>query len=73
MNIKGSKVRFAIAATLAAGSAVVAGAMAWQLATVPADLSEQVSHLMGVIMGIAWTIVMAMTADCHRQGLSLDD
>lgn len=69
MNIKGSKVRFAIDAILAIASAVVAASLAWQFFTVEFSLQSQFPDLAGVLMGIAWTVVMALQADCHRRGL----
>lgn len=73
MNIKGSKIRFVINAILGVASGAVAASLAWQLFTAELGLQEQISHIAGAFMGIAWTVIMVMEADCHRRGLSQID
>ena len=73
MKIKGSKIRFAIDTALAIACIMVTGGLVWQLATLDLELSEQVSHSMGALMGVSWAIVMAGYAHCHRRGLVIED
>jgi membrane associated rhomboid family serine protease len=69
MNIKGSKIRFAFDVILGVASIAVAASLAWQIFTAELGLQAQLSHIAGVLMGIAWAVIMIMEADCHRRGL----